>query len=312
MRTRLFAAAVAAATALTLSPAVASAAPAPVTDVEINVPVSNSVAFDVTFDGGAAQNVGLPELRKLRGQMWDLNPYFTLGTSNPEGYHLRDVAESFGLTTKEAYANAAHLDHGLTRIAVQRAAEHGAVSIQPHVRPDGTSAFTATYRNSSASGGESLASGRNLKDSVSKGWGHGELLALNASRGVWNYSNGHLHQMLNPSNRYYGFGEVYVPWTVHRVHTSAQASKTPLGGQPLAEGTQRTWLYRAPKPGEAPTGYKQGTPGELNPLATPAGAAGSSKAWNTIAIILSVLSVLSFLARFIPQIAPQLGALLPR
>ena len=109
------AATVAAAATLTLAPA-ALAETAPVTGVELGTSVQKSVAVNARFDFTEAYTVGLPQLKKLRGEMWDQNVPFNKTT-------LRAAAAAHGLTTKEAYVNAVQIDPDLTRIAVQRAAE---------------------------------------------------------------------------------------------------------------------------------------------------------------------------------------------
>lgn len=258
MRSRLLTAAVAASLALTLAPAAANAEPAPLTGVELNKSVSQSVAVDATFDYNAAVNIGLPALKQLRGEMWDINPYFnnnkTAGTTR-----LQDVARQHGLTTKSAYVNAVSIDAGLTRISIQRAAEQvGGLS---HDRPDGTSPWTAKI-GPHQSWGESLGGGLDLRSSILEGWGRGELDALNKARGGWNVSNGHLHMMINPKNLYYGFGEVKINGSL--TYTAAHTSDRSTGLTPMAGGTQRVWLYRAPKWGEAPTGLKSGHPGQAS------------------------------------------------
>lgn len=260
MRHRLLTAAVATSLALSLSPAVAGAEPAPLTGVELNTTTANSVAVYTTFDYGAAQNAGLPALKKLRGEMWDHNPYFNLdgkaGTT-----HLRDIATQYGLGTKEKYVNAVSIDEGLTRIAVQRAAE--ASTKFDHKRPDGTSADTATF-NGRSHFSENLGAGTALSGAVYSLWGYGELDGLNNKGGSF-YGGGHLHMLLDPRYRYFGFGEVTVPGSEYGTYTVAKASPVAFGGSALKSGKQREWLYRAPNPGEQPTGLKSGKPAPQAP-----------------------------------------------
>lgn len=261
MRHRLLTAAVATSLALSLSPAVASAEPAPLTGVELNTTTANSVAVDATFDYAAAQNAGLPALKKLRGEMWDRNPYFNLdgkaGTT-----HLRDIATQYGLNTKEEYVNAVSVDNALTRIAVQRAVE--ASTKFDHKRPDGTSADTATF-NGRSHFSENLGAGTALREAVYRLWGYGELNGLNNAGGSF-YGGGHLHMLLDPRYHYFGFGEVTVPGTEYGTYTVAKASPDAFGGTALETGMQRAWLYRAPNPGEQPTGLKSGKPAPQAPV----------------------------------------------
>lgn len=302
MRSRLLTAAVAATLSLSLAPAIANAEPAPLTGVELNTTAANSVAVDATFDYGAARSEGLPALKKLRGEMWDINPYFN-DSEQPGSTHLQDIARQRGLQTKEQYVNAVAIDDALTRIAVQRAGEQGAR--WGHKRPDGTDAWTATA-NGTKFYAESLAAGTSLGRSIAQSWGHGELAALQDGRGSYNSGSGHLHMMLNPKNKYYGFGAVFLPGTEHGTYTAASASETPGNSAPIASGMQRAWLYRPAKPGENPTGTKQGIPGPVKQV--PGDAAGlgggSSSELNTIiGIIFGVLSLLGVIA----GIAKQLG-----
>lgn len=301
MRPRLMVAAVSAAVALSMSPVVAHAAPAPLTGVELNGSVDQSVAVDAQFDAGDAYTVGLQALRQLRGEMWDLNPYFSTDGINTST-RLRDVAAKNDLDTKEAYVNAFSIDHSLTRISVQRAAEQ--MDGLSHDRPDGTECWSATV-DGDQSWSESLAGGTNLKNSILKSWGHGELRALNAAKGVHNGANGHLHMMLNPKNNYYGFGQVHIKGSKWGTYTASQASKTPGASPQMPAGEQRVWLYRPAAQNENPTGLKDGVPGPLRDTTTPGGGLdGSSGELNSIiGIIFGVLSLLGVIA----GIARQLG-----
>lgn len=301
MRPRLMVAAVSAAVALSMSPVVAHAAPAPLTGVELNSPVENSVAVDAQFDAGDAYTVGLQALRQLRGEMWDLNPYFSTDGMDTST-RLRDIAAKYDLDSKEAYANAFTIDHSLTRISVQRAAEQpGGLS---HIRPDGTSPWTATV-NGDQSWSESLAGGTDLKGSILKSWGHGELRALNAAKGVSNSDNGHLHMMIDPKFKYYGFGQVYLRGSKYGNYSASQASEKPGTSTQMPAGEQRVWLYRSAAPNEKPTGLKEGVPGPLQDTTAPGGGLGGSSGElnSIIGIIFGVLSLLGVIA----GIARQLG-----
>lgn len=315
MRTRVFAASVAAATALTLAPAAipanpaalpfAAAEPAPITGVELNVDKQHAVAVDATFDPSAAADVGLPALKKLRAQMWDANPYYN-HTQYAGTTRLQDIASAYGLTTKDAYVNAVAIDGALTRISIQRAAEQQATSGLTHTRPDGTRSFTATV---DAKGGfaESLSAGRDLEAAILQGWGHGELRALNAARGGWNEDNGHLHMMLNPKYRYYGFGEVTIPGTKYGIYAAAHASDDAVGADYTGEA-QRVWLYRAPKPGEAATGIKEGVPGPLRADATLRElSSGDGSSAADAQRIIGIFTALITLFGVIASVAQQLG-----
>lgn len=308
MRNRLLTAALATSVALSLSPAVANAAPAPVTGVEINTTVDRSVAIDAQFDPNAAVAVGLPALKKLRGEMWDINPPFKPLFSN-RNTTLQDIARENGLYTKEQYVNAVRIDNGLTRAAIQRAAEQDAsLTLDMHARPDNSGAGSATY-NGQSTGGENLATRTTLRTSILDQWGHNEIKGLRATSGAWSGDkrtmNGHLHMLINPANRYFGFGEVSVPGKVSSPYTAARASETAVGGPDMTGGEQRVWLYRHTKAGERPTGLKEGNPGSVSKLNNPEFREGSSKAWNILSITLTVVSVLAAIWRFVQPYLPR-------
>lgn len=89
----------------------------------------------------------------------------------------------------------------------------------------------------------------------------------------------------------------------------------------MQSGTQRVWLYRAAKAGEAPTGIKQGAPGSASQSTpgqntpghvdqNPGAGTGTGMAANVdinaiIGIIFGVLSLLGIIA----GIAKQFGLL---
>ena len=236
-------------------PHVAYAEPAPVTGVELGTTIDQSVAVDSRFDFTDAYTIGLPQLRKVRGQMWDINPPFN-DTS------LRRAAAEAGLGTKEAYVNAATIDPNLSRIAVQRAAEQPVGSLS-HLRGKSIGISVATI-NGRAAHSEIIAYGR-LEDAISKMWGHGELDVLKKANGYYKHidgrSNGHLHIMLDPENRDFGFGEVTI---THKgrghVYSVGVVGGSPFGGAALEKGRKELYLYRQAREGESPTGLKEYTP----------------------------------------------------
>ena len=97
----------------------AAADPAPVTGVELNQPADQVIAVEAKFNLTSDQEIAMRELRKLRGDMWDRNVPF-------DGTTLRQAAAKHGLTSRDAYVNAAQYDAGLSRIAL------------PHLRAAGT------------------------------------------------------------------------------------------------------------------------------------------------------------------------------
>lgn len=292
------AATVAAAATLTLAPA-ALAEPAPVTGVELGTPVQKSVAVNARFDFTEAYTVGLPQLKKLRGEMWDQNVPFNKTT-------LRAAAAAHGLTTKEAYVNAVQIDPDLTRIAVQRAAEQPVNGVGHYRVAEGVNDWNTATIDGRRSLGENAAAGVDMAHAIYNSWGYGELAALKELKGEWGStaggnSDGHLHTLLNPENRYYGFGYVNVyPGGAYRDFVVAEVSHEALGGAALPEGTQNVNLYRPAKPGETPTGiqeYKE------RPRRDQQGANSGSSAdvKSIIGIITAVISLLTVAYSFAHQ-----------
>lgn len=144
----------------------------------------------VQLDQTNIRTLAIEELKKLREEMWDINPIYNGGT-------LQQAAKAEGLTTKEQYATAIKWDQELEKKAIQRATE--ARLLFNHVRLDGTN-FGIGFEN--------LASGLSVKGAISNGWGHGELKDLQDANGQFNIKNGHLHTQLNPELR--SFGMAYV------------------------------------------------------------------------------------------------------
>ena len=282
------------ATALTLVPLqAANAEPAPVTGVELGTSLSNAVAVNARFDFSDAETVGLPALRRLRAEMWDINPAYVPYGSEETGTRLQDIARKNGLTTKDAYVNAFQIDPDLTRIAVQRAAEQPLGSLT-HDR-----AVPAAINGKSASG-EALALGRNLEGAILQAWGHGELRALQSAGGEWNLSNGHLHYLLNPANRSFGFGHVsvYANGSFYE-YTAGISASAAASGASLPAGKQELNLYRPARSGETPTGEQPfrapAKPNLGNTVGT--GVSGSSADVKTIiSIISAVITLISVLA----------------
>lgn len=288
------------ATALTLVPQqAANAEPAPVTGVELGTTVSNSVAVNARFDFNDAEAIGLPALRKLRAQMWDINPPYVPYGSKETGTRLQDVARKHGLSTKEAYVNALQIDPDLTRIAVQRAAEQPVGSLT-HDR-----AVPAVV-NGKRTGGEVLALGRNLRDAILQGWGYGELSALQSANGVWNFRNGHLHNLLNPADKSYGFGHVnvYADGKFYD-YTAGISSSKPASGAALPAGKQELNLYRPARSGETPTGEQPfSAPAKPSPGNTGnANTSGSSA--SDVQTIISIISAVITLISVLTGLAQQ-------
>lgn len=315
MRPRLIVSAVFTTVAVSLSPVVAHAAPAPVTGVGLNGPENKSVAVDAQFNPDDAYTVGLQALRQLRGEMWDLNPRFTLHL-NSKPTHLQDIAAEYRLNNKQEYVNGFSIDHTLTRIAIQRAVEetgskdYTQTRKANHIRPDGTDFWKAmvnpTFEDEAQTVEEALDAGSNLRDSILNRWGRSQLDGLNKVGGHSKYESVYLHLLLNPQYRYYGFAQVSIPGSKHGTYTVAEANTVPHKGTKMPTGEQRVWLYRPAAPGEKPTGLRKGVPGPLRDLNGPSSAGESSGgAGPILGIIFGVLGVLGIIA----GIARQLGLL---
>ena len=292
MKTRLTAAAVAAATAIALAPA-ASADPAPYTGVELNQPASQTVAVEAKFNLTDDQEVGMRELRKLRGEMWDKNVPFN-------GSPLRQAAPS-----REAYVNGIAYDPGYALIALQRAVEEQHIfgMGMDHSRPynstnygNAGSAFTATI-NGHASSGENLHSVANMSKAM-RDWGFGEVTALRAANGNWNTSNGHLHSLINPANRYVGFAAAF---TRNGESAAAIVGTKPTGVRSLRTdqtGSQVQVLYRPASGSETPSADPQ----TLGSMAS--SEVSPQYVLQIISVILTALSALSALYNFAKPYLP--------
>ena len=295
------------ATALTLVPQqAANAEPAPVTGVELGTSIANSVAVNARFDFNDAYSIGLPELKKLRGEMWDKNVPF-------DGVSIRQAAADAGLRTKNDYVNAVSIDPNLTRIAVQRAAEQRAVpdiyQQLSHDRVVSGDLWGATI-DGKQTWGENLSTG-DLASAISDGWGHGELSVLerrNGYRGsIGGQTNGHLHTLLNPANRYFGFGHVTV-YNGGRYYefSSAEVSRTPLGGAALQAGKQEVNLYRPARVGETPSGEQQfRAPAKPNLGDTGNAGTDTSGSSSDVRTILSIITAVITLISVLAGVAQQ-------
>lgn len=180
--------------------------------------------------------------------------------------------------------NAFTIDENLNWTAIQRAVE--AIAVAGHRRPDGSEAWTAT-RSGRAFTGESLAFGNvNLRSAIVEGWGKGELNALRASNGSQEPS-GHLHQLINPKNRAYGFGAISAPGTQWGRYLSAVSSENVVTKASAQGGSRSATIYRAAKPGERPTGV-------VNQGNANIGNSGSS-AGGAIAVIIGIVATIAAL-----------------
>lgn len=302
MRIRLFAATTAAATALALAPA-ASADPAPVTGVELNQPADQVIAVEAKFDLTADYDATATKIRELRGKMWDQNVPF-LELRGPGNTRLRDVAAKNGLTTRQQYVDAMQYDNGLSRIALQRAAE--ASKLFDHKRQFNATCSSACGSTSTATfngigpSGENLHGASNTARAVGD-WGMGEVAELKRANGEFNTKNGHLYNLINPANRSYGIAGVV---TAEGEASAAVFSLDGGAGGTRIDGEQRTVLHRPANTGEKPN---------TTPKKLILGGASTSEIRRIISIVLTVLTIVTAVVNFIgPQLRPLVDQFLRR
>ncbi|APT84582.1 hypothetical protein [Corynebacterium aquilae] len=304
-------------TSLLLPTHIAAADPSPTTGIELNVGTHNMVGEAVEYNPAEANTIGLASLKELRRTMWQANPKFQGNAYDhyPAGTRLRDAAAAAGITTLEQYLDV-HTSEALNRIAIQRAFE--ASAHYDHVRPDGSS-YTTAHFGTPIHYGESLAAGHNdLHSAITIGWGKGELKALNANGGRWAHNTGHLIQMIDPRNTYYGFGAVEVFGRDGKTYKGKRFAGLASRQQDIVlpetpdTGKQVVWMYRAPKTiggqGESVTGLREGTPKIVRPAPITGGTTIPGSSGNLITIlgaIATILSLLGAIASFAQQFAPR-------
>lgn len=189
--------------ALPTGPAPAGPSPltAPVLDLKVTYGKGPIARYAVMVDQTGARSTGLAALKQLRREMFAKNPWF-------DGERLQTVLRRMGITTANAYADRVQWSTGLEKRALLRSLEmyanddfsHGSLAHSPSDSRE----FGGQYRES-----ESIAWGySSLESAILKGWGYGELEALNAAKGHWKSGNGHLYQLLNPKYRSYGMSRI--------------------------------------------------------------------------------------------------------
>lgn len=177
--------------------------------------------YELNQDARLKQEV-LYEIQSLRAKMWDENvPYVRYGSSQTNT-RLRDVARSYGYTSKEAYVNALKWSKDLEIISIQRVLEQQITGIS-HTRPDGSDNSSIVTHHNVFSQGEIISAGYSHDMSPSytfNRWsfakssyraGKSEYQCLLEANGVFNTNNGHLHIILNPSYNYIGYAETISP-----------------------------------------------------------------------------------------------------
>lgn len=139
------------------------------------------------------------KLKEIRAYMYDNNVPYDGGT-------LQDAAKEAGFATRDAYINSAIVSEGLSKIAIQRAAETATHGYIAHKRANDSDIYTAEINDKFSFNGEIIAWYGSMS-SAFDGWSYGELEDLKASNGFWNMNNGHLHNLINPHNITFGFAE---------------------------------------------------------------------------------------------------------
>ena len=148
-----------------------------------------SVIVEVDLNQTQVKQEAEKYLNQLRGEMWDINPFF-------HGLKLQDYcAQHFDIHTKEDYINHFIWDLDTEKMAILRAIEMNTEQKLSHTRP---------YGNLSTL--ESIAWGYDVKSAILNGWGHSELEALNDANGFFSYGGGHLRHLLDPNYRFQALG----------------------------------------------------------------------------------------------------------
>lgn len=160
------------------------------------IQTTNSASSAAFIQSSNVARYVLSSIRNARSRLYDdRSTYFN-------GVPLQDYVSRYGLT-KEAYVNNIQYDSANEEDAFRRAqetAQHGQFG---HFGPDGVSEPDYTGRKA---WGENLSWGVDLAGSMQL-WIQDEESALRATGGSFNEDNGHLYQILNPSNISFGYGE---------------------------------------------------------------------------------------------------------
>lgn len=242
-------------------------------------------------------------LRELRGRVWDSNVPFR-DDRYPGATTIREAAAAEGFHSRDAYVNGVENDYGYAMVALQRSVEeqHFYGIGMDHTRPYNSTcyrncgdAFTATINGRSPSA-ENIHSVADISVAM-RGWGVGELPALRLAQGRWNTSNGHVHSLINPANRYVGFAAAFTRTGESSVAILGTEYST-VAGLIMIDHPQVEVLYRPANGKETPSME----PKEL-------GAIGSSDVspqyvLKIVSGILTALSALSALYNFAKPYLP--------
>ena len=197
------------------------------------------VGVPIDVDQSSARVSGIPELRELRGIMWDRNPPFVpWGQSG--GSKLRDVAKQHGITTREQYVNAIQWDQHLDFMAMERLAESTYIFPQiRHQRTNGSSIYTLS-RNGYGLDGENLQ-WNGMDHSVGpiivgaiEWWGLREYDYLVNADGRFNSANGHLHTLIDPTHR----GVAFAVNEDNGLSVALVSKRSAVSGQSSVQGDQ--------------------------------------------------------------------------
>ena len=227
--------------------------PAPL-ELDTNKDSGMLAGVPVDVNQSQARLAGVPELRELRGIMWDRNPPFVPWGSNTTRT-LRQVAAQEGIKTRTEYINAVQWDQHLDFMALERIAESSYNFPQfLHQRTNGGSIYTIT-RNGYGLSGENLQWNGMDSDvpSIIVGaidwWGVREYDALKAANGRFNSANGHLHTLIDPSHTGVAFAVnqdngMSVALVADRPAVSGQSSVQ--GDQLITVGVSPSAVYASP------------------------------------------------------------------
>ncbi|MDQ0221690.1 hypothetical protein [Streptococcus moroccensis] len=176
--------------------------------VSLGDTVRQTASIQVALNQSSVKTKAMTELANLRRDMYqNVNPKFN-------GTDLRSYLATQGITSAEQYATLFTWNNSLERLAIQRAVETGVHRQIAHLRANGESIFTARDLLSGQSfNSEIIQWGLDIQAALTNanGFAYGEVDALNSANGYANSANGHLHTLLDPAYRSYGFASISHP-----------------------------------------------------------------------------------------------------
>lgn len=160
------------------------------------IQTTNSASSAAFIQSSNVARYVLSSIQNARSRLYDdRSTYFN-------GVPLQDYVSRYGLT-KEAYVNNIQQDSANEEDAFPSRARNRQHGQFGHLGPDGVSEPDYTGRKA---WGENLSWGVDLAGSMQL-WIQDEESALRATGESFNEDNGHLYQILNPSNISFGYGE---------------------------------------------------------------------------------------------------------